>query len=81
MSMDTGFAVDECVQLIKMAENILNNATVKFLRLAARKRAVDVFQMTASEKKEFLVSEFTRKRFLHIQNTEKSKVLVFLGHP
>ncbi|CAI2347586.1 unnamed protein product [Caenorhabditis sp. 36 PRJEB53466] len=48
-----GFGTDECVQLLRLAENILNNATGKLQRLGTRKRSVDVFVMSENEQKEF----------------------------
>ncbi|CAO4370378.1 unnamed protein product [Caenorhabditis nigoni] len=50
---ERGFAQDECIQLLRITENILNNATLKFVRMANRKQSVDVFQMTETEVKEF----------------------------
>ncbi|KAF1761327.1 hypothetical protein GCK72_009583 [Caenorhabditis remanei] len=66
---DHGFSQEECIQLIKISESILNNATAKFLRIVARKRAVDVFQLSAAEKKEFEHTRDTARMCLPIIST------------
>lgn len=56
-----GFSQEECVQLLKITENILNNATLKLVRLQNRKRSVDIFTLTDSEREEFDATRDTAK--------------------
>lgn len=69
ISDDAGFSIEECIQVMRITESILNVATGKFLRVAARKRKVDVFQMTAEEKKEFDHTRSTARMCLPVIST------------
>lgn len=69
LAQDSGFSQEECVQLLRIAESILNNCTGKFMRMANRKRNVDVFRMTPTEKKEFECSRDSAKMCLPMIST------------
>uniref|UniRef100_A0A1I7TNN8 RTP1_C1 domain-containing protein n=1 Tax=Caenorhabditis tropicalis TaxID=1561998 RepID=A0A1I7TNN8_9PELO len=66
MCDDAGFSQEECMQLLRLCESIVNNATAKYMRIIARKRQVDVFRFTPSEKKEFECTRDTVRMCLPI---------------
>lgn len=69
ISNDSGFSSEECHSLFRLSENILNNATSKYMRLVNRKRNVDVFQLSDNEKKELQCTQETVKMALPLIST------------
>lgn len=61
-----GFTPEECIQLLKITENILNNAALKLMRLQHRKEQVEVFRMSASEETEFKSTRETARLCLPV---------------
>uniref|UniRef100_A0A8R1DI94 Uncharacterized protein n=1 Tax=Caenorhabditis japonica TaxID=281687 RepID=A0A8R1DI94_CAEJA len=65
----TGFSPEECLQLLQISIQILNNASAKFNRLTVRRRSVDVFSLTEEEKKEIEATRATAKMCFPIVST------------
>ncbi|EGT33757.1 CBN-EKL-6 protein [Caenorhabditis brenneri] len=69
ISGDSGFSSEECHTLLRLSENILNNATSKYMRLINRKRNLDVFKLSETEQKELQCTQQTVRMTIPLIST------------